>query len=498
MHAKLGSMGIMNDGFAVCYMALTVPVISRLDATARVTAVSSGKNQVFGQVDGRLVIGSDEFKLASVTGIYEFPFGDVIVGNSDGLFTFRDGKEVKFQEHETGIDFITGNGNNAIAIDGMGRAHLLDSKSNSTLLDVNSVLFVKLGPTVAIATESGQVYTYSLEGLRTWERPMRGDVGERITAIGWNQELLIVAREGHGLVPGEEEALEIEHWNDGNLVKRLDVNHRVVAIDGPWMGLDMGGLMCDEEIVAVLHHPALIVIDRGDHALVGSWFHLHRISKQGSEWSVETKGIVEHVSTNKEGTAVLIAGCDQNDYTDSEPVVVIDSNVEPVALIEEDTAIDDWGDAPVIEVSAEEIYGAETSMEELAGISQPTVSDQSGLLDALNDEIIQEEAKEEEEDLMFALSLDAEEIISPSPDAGGDQSLVAEEDGTAVVTLDGSATRDPQERITSWSWVDSSGKEISDSPTLRVRLNRGSHRLELRIKDNDGRWSSDSIDVRIE
>ena len=76
--------------------------------------------------------------------------------------------------------------------------------------------------------------------------------------------------------------------------------------------------------------------------------------------------------------------------------------------------------------------------------------------------------------------------------------MVAEEDGTAVVTLDGSGTRDPQERIASWSWVDSSGKEIADSPTLRVRLNRGRHRLELRIKDNDGRWSSDSIDVRIE
>ena len=160
MHAKLGSMGIMNDGFAVCYMALTVPVISRLGATARVTAVSSGINQAFGQVDGRLVIGSDEFKLASITGIYEFPFGDVIVGNSDGLFTFRDGKEIQFQEHATGIDLITGNGNNAVAIDGMGRAHLLDSKSNSTLLEVNSVLFVKIGPTVAIATEPGQVYTY--------------------------------------------------------------------------------------------------------------------------------------------------------------------------------------------------------------------------------------------------------------------------------------------------------------------------------------------------
>ena len=42
---------------------------------------------------------------------------------------------------------------------------------------------------------------------------------------------------------------------------------------------------------------------------------------------------------------------------------------------------------------------------------------------------------------MLALSLDAEEIIAPKPDAGGDQSLKAEDDGTAIVTLDGRNTK---------------------------------------------------------
>lgn len=488
----------MNDGFTVSFMALTVPVTSRLQSTARVTAVSSGSKIAFGQADGRLVIGDDEFKLSSVTCIFEFPYGDIIVGDSDGIYTYRDGEEIRFQEHATGIESMTGLGNNAIAVDGMGRAHLLDSKGKSVLLDASSVLFTKLGKKVAIATETGQVYTYSLEGLRDWERPMRGDVGERITAIGWNDNNLIVAREGHGLVPGEEEALELEYWADGVLEQRFDVNKRVVAIDGPWMGLDMGGVMHGDKLVAELHHPALIVIDRGEHALVGSWFHLHLVSQQGSQWAVETKGMVEYISSNSDGDIVMVAGSDQNDYTDSEPVVIIDSNAESVILTEEDTALDDWGDAPVIEVSADEIYGEDSSMEELAGITPSNVADQSGLLDALNDEIIKEEVVEEDDDLMFALSLDAEEIIAPSPDAGGDQSLSAQEDGTAIVTLDGSGTRDPQDRVLSWSWVDGTGKEIADSPTVRVRLNRGSHRLELRIKDKDGRWSSDSIDVRVE
>ena len=44
MHAKLGCMGIMNDGLAGLHMALTVPVVSKFNATARITAVSSGIN----------------------------------------------------------------------------------------------------------------------------------------------------------------------------------------------------------------------------------------------------------------------------------------------------------------------------------------------------------------------------------------------------------------------------------------------------------------------
>ncbi len=498
MYVELGSMGILNDGFAGEYMALTVPVISKFSATDRVTAISSGINLAFGQIDGRLVIGDNEMSLSPISSMYEFPYGDLVVGTSESLQFFRDGKEINSQAHETGIESISGKGDYAVAIDGLGRAHIIDSKGSIVSINETSVLFTKVGPQVAIATESGTVSTYSLDGEKVWERPMRGEVGERITAIGWSDQTLIVAREGHGLVPGEEEALEIEYWNSQQLTKRFDVNRRVVSIDGPWMGLDMGGIMRDEKLIAELSHPAHIIIDRGESALVGSWFHLHNVSEDGLQWAVETQGMVEYVSVNHDGTAVLIAGSDQNDYSDPEPVVLIDSTVQPTSLIEEETAIDDWGEAPAIEIDADELYGDDASLEELAGIEAVKLSDAGNLLDALNDEIDVETVEVEEEDLMLALSLDAEEIIAPLPDAGGDQSLKAEEDGTAIVTLDASGTQDPQERITSWSWVDSTGKEIAATPLVRVRLNQGNHRLEIRIKDKDGRWSSDSIDVRIE
>ena len=491
-------MGILNDGFAGLLMALTVPVLSKFPATARITCVSSGINLAYGQVDGRLVIGDDEISLSQINCMYEFPYGDLLVGTTESLQIFRDGKEISSSAHETGIESISGKGDYAVCIDGLGRAHIVDSKGEQNPINETSVLFAKVGHRIAIATESGGVSTYSQDGIKIWERPMRGDVGERITAIGWNGNLLVVAREGHGLVPGDEEALEVEYWREGQLETRFDVKRRVIAIEGPWMGLDMGGIMQNEVVVAELSHPAHTIIDMGENALVGSWFHLHMVKPDGILWSVETQGMVEHVSSNRDGTAVLIAGSDQNDYTDAEPVVLIDSTSEPTSLVEESTAIDDWGEAPTIEIDADELYGNAESIEELAGIEPGQLSDAGNLLDALNDEIEVEEIITEEEDLMLALSLDAEEIIAPKPDAGGDQSLKAEGDGTAIVTLDGRNTEDPQERIETWSWVDDTGKEIANTPAVRVKLNRGNHRLELRIKDRDGRWSSDSIDVRIE
>ena len=136
-------MGILNDGFADCTMALTVPVVSKFDVTARVTAVSSGKNLSYGQSNGVLKIGSDEFNTPTISGLYEFPYGDLIVGNSEGILIYREGKEIASHKHETGIDSVTGHQSNAVVIDGLGRAHLVDSKGHSTSVDASSVLFAK-------------------------------------------------------------------------------------------------------------------------------------------------------------------------------------------------------------------------------------------------------------------------------------------------------------------------------------------------------------------
>jgi hypothetical protein len=83
------------------------------------------------------------------------------------------------------------------------------------------------------------------------------------------------------------------------------------------------------------------------------------------------------------------------------------------------------------------------------------------------------------------------------PKAGDDRSIVCGEDGTAVVVLDGMGSEDVQNRIIMWSWVDATGKEISSRPQVKVRLDAGVHRFELRICDSEGQWSSDSIQLTL-
>lgn len=487
-------MGLLNQKFTATCMALTVPVLARYTLTSTASAVSSGMSIAFGERNGTLHIDGETQSLSPITSMCELSNGDLLVGCSEGLHCYRGAEEVWGIPLETGVDGI----HDRVIIDGLGRAHVVNTDGTILALDAESVLHVAVSKTIALSTESGSVITYSLDGQRLWTRPNRGEVGERITAIGWHSSHLVVAREGHGLVPGEEEALEVEIWDGEVLEKRFDVKHRVIAIDGPWMGLDMGGVMFEGEVVAELSHPTHTVIDRGEHCLAGSWFHLHRISSTGIEWSVETQGMVEQVSCNSDGTSVLIAGSDQNDYTDAEPVVQIDSNATPVSIIEEETTLDDWGDAPTIEIDASELYGDTQSIEDIAGIEAAPSMEGSDLLSALEEEVESIEPEEDEDDLMLSLSLDAEEIIAPSCDAGGDQQVTADEDGTAVVSLDGSGTDDPQERIVQWSWIDGTGREIGTAERLRVKLMRGSHRFELRIRDSDGRWSSDSLDVRVE
>ena len=108
-----------------------------------------------------------------------------------------------------------------------------------------------------------------------------------------------------------------------------------------------------------------------------------------------------------------------------------------------------------------------------------------------------EESEQDIDELLQFLHDDAKEVIAPQAYAGENQ-VVSTDSGNAVITLDGTQSADPQDRIEAWAWLDSSGREISTEAKLKVKLSTGVHWFELRVFDVDGSMTTDSIQIKIE
>jgi hypothetical protein len=86
---------------------------------------------------------------------------------------------------------------------------------------------------------------------------------------------------------------------------------------------------------------------------------------------------------------------------------------------------------------------------------------------------------------------------SPVADAGADQT-VTDFDGTGAenVTLDGSASIDPDGTIASWVWTDA-GAEIATGEKPSAILPVGAHAIRLTVTDADGNTAVDEVLVRV-
>lgn len=86
--------------------------------------------------------------------------------------------------------------------------------------------------------------------------------------------------------------------------------------------------------------------------------------------------------------------------------------------------------------------------------------------------------------------------IFPTADAGPDQTLTADGSGFATVTLDGSASFDPDGEIVSYVWT-LDGVEIATGVSPAVTLEVGEHVITLTVTDTDGASGMDSVVVTV-
>ena len=91
--------------------------------------------------------------------------------------------------------------------------------------------------------------------------------------------------------------------------------------------------------------------------------------------------------------------------------------------------------------------------------------------------------------------------VPPIANAGKDQFIVLPKDS---VLLDGSASKDPDGSIVSYTWKYISGPSTyiistpSVNKTIVKRLDTGTYRFELTVTDNDGLSAKDTVDVTVD
>jgi len=434
-------------------------------------------------------------------------------------------------------------------IDGLGRLHLFSY--DGTVLELheeyNDILrCTVVGEYLILAHESGQVQALH-HGQTVWSRPIRGDTGEAITCLGSDaNQYLVIGREGYALVSGDEEVLEIEIWDIKNqeLVHRDDLKsrllHAIPSEKALYCGFDDGKVaeyLAGSESYVFEHrissnYPIQNLLYRNGSIAATSWFYIYGLDVNGREWKLEHQGMPHFLEASQDGSVCLFAGEDQNDWTDIEPIGMFSLHEEVIEIDASELTLWFEKTEETVHLSAEELYREDDEMnsffseEELGsmqntqpagvaldalhsalegdfGDSQQATED--GTLDidtevllAELDDAMTKMALLPSDDLLQELNTEIGEIIVPRAVSGEDQHLQADTDGSAIITLDGSNSFDPQERIQTWSWIESSGKEIATSAKVRVRIPRGSHSFELRICDRDGQWSSDSLHVLIE
>ena len=459
--------------------------------------------------DGVIVIGTHESDL----------FGYDTSGNQLWMHTVGGGCDVMS---------MSADGDLIACIDGAKVLHIVNRKGKTlgrySEGELSGVCVNKNGTSIACFDDDGLLTALDRSGQVKFTRKPSGEVGERIITAEFKENgVLVISKESLGIPLGDEEQNEIEWWNPlGQQIHKQGLSTRcdVLRSEGNniWLGMFNGKVMLISEQSEPIEkyqsdYSITDIVPMGEMALVASWFHLFKIGNDAEEeiWQIEHPGIVELIDYDSEMNRVIISGNDRNDYTDNEPVFLLNPNSSPKWLDEEQDEIDE--DLRDIVIESESVsYEDEKSYTEfltdderkqmLDQISS-TPSSHEDLFAMLEDDSLDEiDTKIDEFDtneLLLNLE-DNEGAISNLPpvcDAGDDQDIDSEKDGTATIVLDGSNSFDPDGEIIVWKWADASGRNISNDPKFRLRLPKGNHMFTLTVTDNDGDSTTDSLIVKI-
>ena len=150
--------------------------------------------------------------------------------------------------------------------------------------------------------------------------------------------ILVVARNSLGLVIDNRPENRIECWSvKRGLIHTCEVESIVNSIsstmEGVILGCFNGELLAlkigsiTQELLAKFDYPVAKIFSWEDDILIASWFDVARVnSEEGIIWSLEHKGIVEHIVSIGDSKVAILG--DDKKHSESNPIYVIDPNSE--------------------------------------------------------------------------------------------------------------------------------------------------------------------------
>tara|TARA_Y100001970_G_scaffold128347_2_gene158506 strand:+ start:13544 stop:15004 length:1461 start_codon:yes stop_codon:yes gene_type:complete len=443
-------------------------------------------------------------KIIGVTDIDDF---FVCASESGELVAFKD--ELYWSMSlDSGIEFLGKSEETLILFDGAGYLNRINKKGN--LIDkikigeLSKVSFSKDGKLIAISLTNGTLIILdNLGNILQNSSPPNDDI-ETISNLEFrSDEILIVTRDSLGMALDERPENRIECWHKSEgCIHTSDLSSRVSVLlpteDGAIAGCIDGSvirlIVGKKEIENLLNFDYSIsrITEWQGDLLVSSWFQVFRTKKDAEIfWSFEHSGLVTNILDLENGFVVIIGESPAGN--NPSPLVIIDPNGEVLDL-----------EPNNLEFTRNE-YSRELSGilsdEEITKADAPPsfVSDTSVLIEELSEEIESNSNPEElESDILEKLVSSASEInLPPIADAGDDRTVSADEDGNAIVLLDGSRSYDPDGHIKKWEWQDSNSRVISETSQLNVKLPLGTHPFKLTVTDNKGASTTALVTIRI-
>tara|TARA_Y100001980_G_C14555330_1_gene343642 strand:+ start:1637 stop:3190 length:1554 start_codon:yes stop_codon:yes gene_type:complete len=453
--------------------------------------------------------------------------GNFIIGQYEGnIICFSKNCENIWELNSPGgceLIECTEMGDLIVIIDGTNSLRTISSKGkvigNFSKHELIGMSVNKVGSAISCWDDEGNLFVLDRYCNLIFERKSDYDLGERIICAEFTENgILVVSRESLE-IPETGEQNELEFWNPlGQRIYNLGLNSKCITLSSSqnnvFAGLFNGEIYFIENFKSTMvwkndfSISKIIPID--DEILVSSWFYLYKINVTDREesWRVEHEGVVDHLELSSNKKILILAGNDRNDYTNPSPLVLIDPNSEPYWEEEEGDEIPEDVNNLKQEV---DIY--DNSNNDLIDILGEEFEKYKDLKNndnnaEINDLMITFEEKtptknkknhNSEKSTLIEHLLSNEENTAQSPicNAGEDQSLDADADGTCIVILDGSSSYDPNGFIQLWNWSDENGISLANEPKIKLRLPRGIHMFTLEITDNEGSISTDSIIIKI-